>query len=377
MLTNKKVCGALFLLIFVSSCQENEKKQKLEVFPTTKPIIIDTTAHLDYVAEISATKNIEIRSMLHGYLSKVHVDEGQVVQEGQILFSINNASYKEELIKCQALLKIAEAEVQSAKLEVQNTKELVQKNVISEIELEFSKNKLQIVRARVEEANANVAHAKLMLNYTEIRAPFRGIINRLPQKIGSLVEDGTLLTTLSQSNEIFAYFDISEQEYLNFSSWIMNHNNESEKVKLLLANGELFNHLGEIETIDSEIDQRTGNISVRSRFPNPDLKLKHGASGKLRITQNFKQVLVIPQKSMFEIQDKTFVYIVDKSNKIRMQQIEISNRLPHILFISSGLKTTDQIIYEGIQGAADGLEIKPKFNQQRSIFKKLNKFRTS
>lgn len=377
MLTNKTVCGALILLIFMSSCQEDEKKQKVEVYPITKPIIIDTTAHLDYVAEISATKNIEIRSMIHGYLSKVHVDEGQVVQEGQILFSINNASYKEEVIKSQALLKIAEAELQSAKLEVKNTKELVEKNVISQIELEFSKNNLQIEQARVEEAKSNVAHAKLMLNYTEIKAPFQGVINRLPQKIGSLVEDGTLLTTLSQNNEIFAYFDISEQEYLNFSSWIINQNDETEKVKLLLANGELFNHFGKIETIDSEIDEQTGNISVRSRFPNPELKLKHGASGKLRITQKFKQVMVIPQKSTFEIQDKTFVYIVDQSNKIRMQQIEISNRLSHILFISSGLKTSDKIIYEGIQSVDEGLEIKPKLIQQRSIFKNLIKSRTS
>lgn len=361
----------------MSACQEKKTTEQIEEFPVTKPIVIDTTTYVDYVAEIVATKNIEIRSMIHGYLSKVHVDEGQVVQEGQVLFSINNASYKEDLIKSQALLKIAEAEVQSAKLEVQNTSELVQKNVISKIELEFSKNKLQIAQARVDEAKANVAHARLMLNYTEIKAPFQGIINRLPQKIGSLVEDGTLLTTLSQNNEIFAYFDISEPEYLNFMSQMINQKSEPRKVKLLLANGEPFNHFGNIESIDSEIDQRTGNISVRSRFPNPEFRLKHGASGKLRITQNFKQVMVIPQKSTFEIQDRTFVFVVDKNNILRMQQIEISNRLPHIFFISNGLKTSDQIIYEGIQAAAEGLEIKPKFIHQRSIFKKLTKYRTS
>ncbi len=363
----------LLLSLTIVSCQDEQAIQQTETFPITKPIIIDTNSHVDYVAEIVGVKNIEIRSMIPGYLAKVHVDEGQVVKEGQVLFSINSASYKEEVIKSQALLKIAEAEVESASLTVQNTRELVKKNVISNIELEFAKNKLQIAKAKVDEAKANVAHAKLMLYHTEIRAPFPGIINRLPQKIGSLVEEGSLLTTLSQNNEIFAYFDVSEPDYLNFMSKITKGKQEDREVELILADGKKFAHKGYIETIDGEIDPNSGTISVRSRFKNPDFILKHGASGKLRIPKKFKQVMVIPQKSTFEIQDRTFVYVLTKDNKLRMKAIEVGARLPHLYVISKGLRTSDRILFEGIQLAEEGMSIHPKLISQHSIIHKLSK----
>lgn len=363
----------IVLLSFaLASCGEKETTAKTETFPVTKPIIIDTNSHVDYVAEIMAVKNIEIRSMIPGYLSKVHVDEGQEVSEGQILFSINNASYKEEVVKNGALLKISESEMQNANLEVQNTKELVQKNVISKIELEFAKNKLQIAKARVEEAKANLAHAKLMLTYTVIKAPFHGIINRLPQKIGSLIEEGSLLTTLSQNNEVFAYFDVSEAEYLNFMSKLTKGHEEDRKVQLVLANGKTFEKEGFIETMEGEIDENTGNISVRCRFQNPNFILKHGASGKLRMPKKFKNALIIPQKSTFEIQDKIFVYVLNKDKSLRMQLIEVSERIPHLYVVRKGLSTSDFIIYEGIQLAKEGMKIKTKFLPLQTIINQLN-----
>lgn len=370
----KKLDWRICLLsIGIVSCQDEQEVSQKEVFPVTRPIVIDTNSHVDYVAEIVGVKNIEIRSMIPGYLARVHVDEGQVVKEGQVLFSINSASYKEEVVKSQALLKIAEAEVESASLTVQNTRELVKKNVISNIELEFAKNKLQIAKAKVDEAKANVAHAKWMLYNTEIRAPFPGIINRLPQKIGSLVEEGSLLTTLSQNNEIFAYFDVSEPDYLNFMSKITKGSQQEKEVELILADGKKFAHKGHIETVDGEIDPNSGNISVRSRFKNPDFILKHGASGKLRIPKKFQQVMVIPQKATFDIQDRTFVYVVTKDNKLRMRAIEVGNRLPHLYIVTKGLSTSDRILYEGIQLAEEGMQIETKMISPKSIIQKLSK----
>lgn len=367
-----KICAGIAILALYS-CETTENQNKIETYPVTKPIFIDTSSHIEYVTEIVAVKNIEIRSMIGGYLSKVHVDEGAKVAEGQLLFSINNVSYKEAVTKTSALLKVAKAEADNAQLELDNIQNLVAKNVISKTELEFAKNKLQIARARVEEALADQTHAKQMLSYTEIRAPFSGVINRLPQKIGSLIEEGTLLTSLSQNNEVFAYFDISEKEYLSMISKFKTNIQQDRKVELILANSEIYPLFGEIETMESQFDERTGNISIRARFDNTNNVLKHGSSGKIKIKQDYKNALVIPQKSTFEVQDRLFVYVLDKNNKVKTRQIHVQTRMPHLYIISGGLKTSDRIIYEGIQTVEDGMIIQPKMLEMKTILNRFSK----
>lgn len=368
----KKIfAGMAIALLF--SCETNNPKATIEKFPVTKPMYVDTVTHTDYVASISAVKNIEIRSMINGYLSRVHVDEGAYVTEGELLFSINNVSYKEAVTKTRALLKVAKAEASNAELEVQNIQNLVAKNVISKTELEFAKNKLQIARAKVEEAQADEIHAKQMLSYTEIRAPFSGTINRLPQKIGSLIDEGTLLTSLSQNNEVYAYFDISEREYLNFMSKLTTKSQQDRKVQLILANSKMYSYPGIIETMESQFDERTGNLSIRARFLNDKNILKHGASGKVRIEQDFTDVLVVPQKSTFEIQDRLFVFVVDNKNRVKTRQIQVQTRLPHLFIVSDGLKSSDRIIYEGIQSVEDGMTVRPKMVNMGKIIQQLSK----
>lgn len=352
--------GVLMLLALTSCADQKENQQVSELYPVTSPVRIDTNTWIEYVADIAAIKNIEIRAKATGYLEKVHVDEGSYVREGQLLFSINNREYSEALAKDRALLKIARAEAKNAELELENTKVLWDKNVISKIEYEFAKNKLQIAKAKVEEMLAEEAHGKLMLSYAELRAPFSGTISRLPNKIGSLIEEGTLLTTLSQNEEIFAYFDVSEKEYLEFMSKITSGKERDRKVQLVMANGKLHPDGGLIETMDGEIDAETGNLAIRARFSNKGKILKHGASGKIRMQKEFKNALIIPQKSTFEIQDKVYVYVIDKYGKARTRAIEIQARIPHFYIISNGLSKDDTILYEGIQSVSDGMTIKQK-----------------
>jgi membrane fusion protein (multidrug efflux system) len=356
------------------SCSTKEKKAEKDTFQTTTPARIDTNSYVDYVAEIKAVQNVEIRAKTSGYLAKIHIDEGARVQAGQLLFSIDNREYKEQLTKKRALLKLAKAEMKSSSLEVENTQNLVDKKVISKIELEFAKNKLSASTAKVEEAEAEVEHARLVLSYTEIRAPFSGLVDRLPTKIGSLIEEGSLLTTISQNDEIFAYFDVSEQEYLDVMSTLTKDVKTERQVKLILANGEEHKTTGLIETMDGQFDEATGNLAFRARFPNPSNLLKHGASGKVRIAKQFKKVLVIPQKSTFEIQDRTFVYVVDKQGKVKAKQIFIANRIPHLFIISKGITLNDRFIYEGIQSASNGITIKPEHIPIRVILKDLSKY---
>lgn len=368
---------SLFLIgicAFTISCKDQQEKATIEVFPVTSPAILDTNISVDYVAEILAVQNIEIRAKAQGYLEKVHVDEGSFVKVGQLLYSINSREYSEALSKNRAMRKLVQAEAKNAELELQNTRKLFEKNIVSKFELEFAQNKLQAANAKVEEAIADEAHAKHMLSYTEIRAPFSGRINRIPHKIGSLIEQGTLLTQLSKDDELFVYFDISEKEYLDFMSNITNESANKREVKLVLANGNLHKVSGLIETMDGQIDEKTGNIAFRARFKNPDFLLKHGASGKIRIEKDLKNVLIIPQKSTFDIQDRTYVYLVDQNNKVKMQQVVIKNRIPNFYVISKGITSKSKIIYEGIQTVNDGITIKPNFVPFKKIIQDLADF---
>ncbi|AEA45834.1 efflux RND transporter periplasmic adaptor subunit [Fluviicola taffensis] len=360
------------LLLLASCADQKANKQVTETYPVTSPIHIDTNTFIEYVADISAVRNIEIRAKAAGYLEKVHVDEGSYVTQGQLLFSINNREYSEALAKDRALLKMARAEAKNAELELTNTKMLLDKNVISHIEYEFAKNKLQIAKAKVEEMLAEEAHGIQMLSYAEIRAPFNGTISRLPHKIGSLIEDGTLLTDLSQNDEIFAYFNVSEKEYLDFMSKIARGNELDRQVQLVMANGELHKSDGLIEMVNGQIDPQTGNLAIRARFSNKGKILKHGASGKIRMQQEFRQALIIPQKATFEIQDKVFVYLLDRQGHVKTRRVEIKARIPHFYIISKGLHKNDVIIYEGIQSVSDGMKVKLEKIPLKRIIRELS-----
>ncbi|MFS4417315.1 efflux RND transporter periplasmic adaptor subunit [Maribacter sp. 2307ULW6-5] len=366
-LTTKKHLW-VFLCLALQACNDKVTQQsEAPNFPVTKPVVINTKTAVDYVAEILAVQNIDIRAKAQGYLERIHVDEGAQVRAGQLLFSINSDVYQEALAKSDAELLMAEAEMNNAELELQNIETLLAENVISSIELEFAKNRLQIAKAKVQQAAADRAQAAYMLSYTKIKAPFDGIINRLPQKRGSLVEEGTLLTTLSQNKEVFAYFDVSEKEYLALMSDLGQNGPGKRQVELILANGLKHTDAGTIETMDGEIDQETGNLAFRARFNNPGGLLKHGASGKVRIERDLPNALVIPQKATFEIQDRMFVYVVNADNTLSVRQIKIESRLPHLYVIAEGVSPKDTIVYEGVQTASDGLAIVPEMRPMKDI----------
>jgi RND family efflux transporter MFP subunit len=361
-------------IILFCSCNINKNKENIqEIYPVTEVIKIDTFSYTDYVTEIHALQNVEIRARLKGYLDKFHVDEGVYVKKGQLLFSINNKEYVEELAKAKAIYKSTIAQVKAAELEVKNVLKLAEKKIVSSTEIEMAKNKLEAEKANLEEALANKTNAKLKLENTEIRAPFNGVINRIPHKIGSLIDEGTLLTSISENDEVYAYFDLSEKEYLNYARNIEKDSINSKVVTLILADGIEHSYKGMIETIEGEIDENTGNIAFRARFKNTNKILKHGASGKIRLLKKYKNAMVIPQKSTFEIQDKLYVYVLNKKNELEVRNIETNYRLPHLFIISKGLREGDKILFEGIQNVKNGLSIKPDFISMKTIISQLGK----
>ncbi|MDF2447800.1 MAG: efflux transporter, family, subunit [Bacteroidota bacterium] len=358
--------------MLLGSCNAPKNdQQSYEQFPVTSAIKMDTSSYSDYVTEIHALQNVEIRARVKGYLERFHVDEGAYVKEGQLLFSINNREYVEELTKAKAMYKSAAAQVHAAELELKNAILLAEKQIVSITEVEVAKSKLETQKANLEEALAHQAHAKLKLEQTEIRAPFNGIINRIPHKIGSLIDEGTLLTSISENDEVYAYFDVSEKEYLQYARNIKKDSVDSRVVSLILADGSEHNYKGRIETIEGEIDESTGNIAFRARFKNPDKIIKHGASGKIRLRKKYEEVIVIPQKSTFEIQDKLYVYVLDKDNKLSVRNIESKHRLPHLFIVTKGLKEGEKIIYEGIQNVKNGMSLRPDFISMRTIISQL------
>ncbi|MBN8693548.1 MAG: efflux RND transporter periplasmic adaptor subunit [Bacteroidetes bacterium] len=365
---------ALYIVshLLLAGCRSKENESEIrETFPVTHVIKSDTSTFTDYVAEVHAIQNVEMRARVTGYLEKIHVDEGTYVIENQLLFTINNREYLEELAKAKALYKSAVADMDAAELELKNVQHLAEKKIVSSTELALAKNKLEAQKAKMEEASAHQSYAQIRLSNTEIRAPFNGIINRIPHKTGSLIDEGTLLTTISHNDDVYAYFDVSEKEYLGYARNLQSDSVESKVVSLILADGSEHPYKGKIETIESIINEKTGTIAFRARFSNPGKIIKHGASGRVRLRKKFNDALLIPQKSTFEIQDKHYVYILDNTNKVNIRNITIKHRLPHLYIINQGLKEGDKIIYEGIQNVKTDMIIQPSEISMTQIIKEL------
>ena len=350
---------------------QNSKQDTLQL-----PVITlsgrDTVLQTAYVADIQAIKNVEIRARVKGFLEGIYIDEGRLVKKGQLLFKINDDEYKTMLSKARAALQNAEAAARATQLEVERVQILVDKHVVVPSELDVAKARLAADNANIEEARSSVTSAENHLSYTAVRAPFDGLIDRIPLKSGSLIDEGTLLTSLSDISAMYAYFSFPENEYLQYqrtrhlaaqgqdSAGQPAHGLPNEKVKLVLADGSNYPYSGVIETVEGEIEQTTGSIDFRARFPNPQQLLRHGATARLYISTRADSVLLVPQRSVFDIQDKSYVYLVDKDNKLHMQSFEPLTRFSHYYIVKQGLHPSDRILYEGAQNVREGMIIKPR-----------------
>jgi RND family efflux transporter MFP subunit len=361
-------CLSISLFLFACSSGREGYSEK-ETFLVTNPIVSDTTYTSEYVADIHSLQNVELRARVKGYIEKIHVDEGQSVNAGQLLFTISSQEYKQEVIKAKAMLTSAIADAKVAEVDLNNVKILVNKNVVSNSELEMAQAKMDAFQAKIEEAKAHEANAILQLSFTEVRAPFSGVINRIINKAGSLIDEGTLLTTLSDNHEVFAYFNVSETDYLN----LVEQGKEDKKygVELIMANHRPHPHKGVIETVEGEVDKSTGNIAFRARFKNPEFVLKNGATGTIKLDHEIEKAMLIPQKSTFEIQDNLYVYVIDDKNMVQLRSIKPTLRIPHLYVVETGLTTKDRILYEGIQRVKEGDLIEPEALSMKDIIAQL------
>ncbi|WP_341906630.1 efflux RND transporter periplasmic adaptor subunit [Fluviicola taffensis] len=346
------LCVALISTSCQSAKEEKEVSSKLLV---TNPIIMDTTIIRDYVCQIRAIQHIEIRALEKGYLQKIYVDEGQTVKQGQMMFQIMPMMYQAEMQK-------AEAEADFAKTEYLNAKLLADSNVIS-------KNQLALVKAKYNKAKAELSLSQVRLGFTEIKAPFNGIMDRFQVRLGSLVDEGDLLTTLSDNSKLWVYFNVPEAEYLNFKT--VSNSDNMKNVRLLMANNEVYEHPGVVETIEADFNNETGTIAFRATFPNPKALLRHGETGSIQMVVPLKKALIIPQKATYEVLEKKYVFIVGKDNVVHSREVVIRSEMPDLYIIKSGLKPEERILLEGIRKVRDGDKITYKYQEPKSVISHL------
>ena len=341
------------------SCSSHEEKKEEEeaVFEVTTPLTKDTITTISYVAQIRASQHIELRALEKGYLQKIYVDEGQYIKQGQLMFQVMPAMYQAEFEK-------AEAETNFADIEYRNTKALQDSNIVS-------KNELALAKAKLNKVKSEQKIAQVRLGFTQIKAPFSGIMDHFRVRLGSLVDEGELLTTLSDNSKMWVYFNVPEAEYLNYKQNSAANKNMLN-VKLKMANNQLFEYPGVVQTIEADFNNETGNIAFRATFPNPKALLRHGETGNIEITVPLKNALLIPQKTTFEVLDKRYVYVIDKDSTIKSRMVTIDHELPNISVVSSGLQVGDKILLEGLRKVKENQKIKFKLKDPKEVLKNLS-----
>lgn len=334
---------------------EKHEHEDERLFVVTSPVRKDTSLQIEYVAQIKSIRHIELMAQERGYLSEIFVDEGQSVKKGQLLFQIMPNLYEAERQRAQA-------EVNLAQIEYENTKKLADSNVVAP-------NELAMAEARLDQAKAELALAEVHLDFTRIRAPFDGIIDRFHVREGSLVEEGDLLTYLSDNSRMWVYYNVPEAEYLDYQSHV--RIDSSVAVNLILANHKLFPHEGVVETIEADFNNETGNIPFRAAFPNPERLLRHGETGSIIMKVPLNEALLIPQKATFEVLDKKFVYLVSEEGRIIPREIMVAHELPHLFVVEKGLEENDQILLNGIRLVKANDEIAYRFANPDSVITNL------
>lgn len=345
---------ALSLLGACSKCHAEGSEEHHAEHPivVTSATTMEVPIERHYVSQIHAQRRVEVRALNEGYLQEVAVQEGQAVHQGQLLFKILPVVYR-------ASLETDRAELRLAEINLRNTQRLKEQGVVSDQELARAIAERDRARARFERAMAEY-------RFTRIVAPFDGIVDRQLMQLGSLVEEGDVLTTISDISLMWVYFNVPEADYLHFMSVpgardpAAPHRLQlpDATIRLRLANGDLYEHSASTTlTVESEFDPSTGNIRFRADFPNPDLILRHGQTGTVVITQKLPDALVIPQRATFEILDRQYVMVVDDDEVAHQRQIRVAHELEDIFVIADGLSVGERYVLEGVRQVHDGQEL--------------------
>lgn len=320
----------------------------------------DAAVEKRYPGTIEGMVNVDVKAQVSGYLEKIYVKEGDYVQQGQTLFKIKDDVYYEQVENSQALVQAAEAAEESARIELQKIKPLVTGKVVTELQLQTAEASYAAAKAQVAQAKAGLGSSRINAGFTLIKAPVSGYIGRIPNRVGNLITptDMTPLTSLSEINQVYVYFSLSEADYIAF----MQDQKQDEgmnTVELIMATGAVYEQKGRIESASGNVDRATGSVPLKAVFANPDRILRSGGSGKIVIRKNLKQVLTIPMASVKDIQNKYFVFALADRNKVAMKPIEIAGHTGNTYILKSGLQAGEKVALNRIDVLAEGMDVKP------------------
>lgn len=347
--------------------------QALPVLPINSAV---ATTYLEFSAGIEGKTNVEVRPQVSGYLDKIFVEEGAYVSEGQPLFKINDRPYYAQVHNTSASVEAARANEEKATIEVNRLQPLVANHVVSDVQLKSAQAALDAAKAAVAQAEAEGNNAGINLGYTLIKAPVSGYIGRIPFKVGALVGKGEAqpLTVVSDIKEVYAYFGMSENDFLKFTNQVPGKTID-EKIKALppveleLADKSIYPSRGKVELMEGQFDRSIGAITFRATFPNADRVLRSGITGKVRIPQNNAGLLPVPQTATYEIQDRIFVFTVGDSNKVVGKQLHIVGKTQDYYLVDKGVQTGDKIVFAGMDRLTDGAVITPQLLSADSLLK--------
>lgn len=365
----------LFLIAsFFNSCNRSHEKKSGSKDNTLVVKLVATSIEVaqSYVADVQAVQFVEVKPKVEGFVEDVLVDEGEHVKKGQVLFKLSSAELYEEVKEAQANYKQVQAELKMAEVEADRVKRLVEKDIISPIRLEQALAEADVARLRVQQAKSRLLRAETNYSYTTITSPFEGYVDRIPFKVGSLVTPSSLLTSLTDVSEMFAYFKINEKEYLEYKRTQLSGVEQPEynNLELILSDQTTYPYKGTVETVEGDFERGTGSIAFRARFANPDRLLRHGVSGKIRMLTEMEDVILVPQRSTFEIQDFTYVYTVDEEGKVSVRSFEPLSR-HGAYYVTKDLPDNTLIVYEGVQQVSDGMVITPEIVDAETVRKQL------
>lgn len=365
------LCVATCMLM---SCGQNRetKTGRMDSTPVMRLSKTNIEVPQSFVADVQAVQFVEIKPKVEGFVEAVLVDEGEHVKKGQLLFRLSSAELYEEVKEAQANHKQAQAELKMAEVEVDRIKRLVEKDIISQIRLEQAIAESDVARLQVQQAKSRLLRAETNYSYTTITAPFEGYVDRIPFKVGSLVTPTSLLTSLTDVSDMFAYFKINEKEYLEYKRTQLSGIDQPElnNLELILSDQSVYRYKGQVETVEGDFERGTGSIAFRARFANPDRLLRHGVSGKIRMMTKMEDVVLVPQQSTFEIQDFTYVYTVAEDGKVSVRSFEPLARHGSY-YVTEDLPDSTVIVYEGVQMITDGMTITPEMVDKEVITKQM------
>ena len=332
-------------------------------YPVEEVKTSDAEMQTTYPAVINGIQDVEIRPKMSGFLTQINVTEGQTVQAGQLLFVIDNETYQAQVRQSQAAVNTAQSQVNTAKLTYENSKQLFDSHVIGEYELQTAENSFKSAQAGLAQAQAALASARESLSFCYVKSPAKGVVGTLPFKKGALVSASNVLTHVSDISQMEVYFSMTEKDMLALSKADGGLKGAVEQfpgVKLQLADGSIYGYDGTVAAISGVIDQATGTVQLKARFPNPESLLKSGGSGTIIVPRQNTGAIVIPKSVVMEVQNKKFVYLLNDSNKVQYTEIKVDPQDDGVNYIvTEGLKVGDKYVTNGITKLNDQMEIVP------------------